>query len=173
MVAQTLAAFAYANENPVNRADPRGSEVTGPDAEGNGFICPPNIGGPVCWATDGWDPFDAIVDWAHTHTGDIVKAVAAGACIVSSAGLCAAWAIAATAADLYQESQTHKWNTENVEGTLLVGMTDVLSAGLVGEIEGIGAKASAGFTETLVYRSVSYSLRVLSVTPSLVVDVSK
>ena len=146
MVAQTRQAYVYVGDDPVTARDPDGYIVTGPDAQGNGFICPANLGGPVCYATaTGWDPFDAIMHWANTHTGDIVEAIAMGACIVSSVGICAAWAIAATSAELYQEAKTGKWTKANVEGTLLLGTVDVLSAGLVGQIEEIAANAESRF----------------------------
>ena len=174
LVEETGEPYAYVGDNPINGTDPSGRIFVGALGQGNGFNCPAELGLPVCYATaTGWDPFDAITHWANTHTGTIVKAVAMGACIVSSVGVCAAWAIAATAAELYQEAKACKWTSANIEGTLLLGTVDVVSAGLVGQVEEIAANASPGFTETIVYRSISYSLRVLSVSPSLVVELSK
>jgi hypothetical protein len=173
-VQQTEQAYVYVADNPINGSDPSGDIFVGALGQGNGFNCPAEPGLPVCYATaTGWDPFEAIVHWANTHPGSIIQAAAMGVCLVSLTATCVAWVVAGTLAEVYQEHSTGKWTSRNVEGTLLLGTVDVLTAGLVGQVEKIAEYASPGFTDTLVYRSISYSLRVLAVSPSLVVYLSR
>lgn len=99
-----------------------------------------------------YDASAGLVKSAYHHIGVVLQVTAAGICIVSTVGVCIAAVAGAAAADIYQ---------------------DVLSAGIGGVAEEIAAGATKGFTDTVLYKGVSYTLKVLSVAPSVVVDIAR
>ena len=160
LVDETGQAYAYTGNNPVNAIDP------------DGLDC--GIFSVVCGAYDATaGAVKTAAQAIYHHVGIILEVTAAGVCIVASAGVCAAAVVGAVAAELLQQWQNGDLNATNIAGTLLLGATDLLTAGIGGLVESIAAEATEGFTETVLYNGVSYTLRVLSVAPSVVIDVSR
>ena len=152
----TDTAYTYAEDDPVNAVDP------------NGLDC-----GVASYFCAAYDASAGAVKSAYHHIGVVLELTAAGICIVYTVGVCFAAVAGAVGANIYQQWQSGNLTAANVTGTLLLGATDVLSAGIGGVAEEIAAGATEGFTETVLYKGVSYTLRVLTVAPSVVIDIAK
>ena len=159
LVALTGQPYVYTGDDPVNAIDP------------NGLDC--GVFSVVCGAYDA--TAGAVKDAAgaiYHHIGLAVELTAAGICIVATTGVCIAAVLGDIGTQLYLQYQAGELNATNIAGTVLLGATDVLTAGIGGLVERIAAEATEGFTETVLYNGVKYTLRVLSVSPSVVIDVS-
>jgi RHS repeat-associated protein len=154
--AVTDTAYTYAEDDPVNASDPSGLDC--------------GVASIFCAS---YDASAGLVKGAYHHIGVILEVTAAGICVVSTVGVCFVAVAGAVAANIYQQWQSGDLTAANVTGTILLGATDVLSAGIGGVAEEIAAGATEGFTDTVLYKGVSYTLRVLSVAPSVVVDIAK
>jgi hypothetical protein len=190
MVDETGQPYAYAGDDPVDYADSLGLCTTktfgylyaGPCANTGAEAIAAEQGiqatsilsnGEGFSLTKGFDAVGHAADTIYHNYGTASELGAAVACVALSAGFCAIAVAAASAAELSQEHGNGDLNSTNVAGVILLGATDVLSSGITGLVEKIGSGASEGFAESILYRGVSYTLRVLSVSPSVVIALSK
>ena len=151
--------YAYTGDDPVNAVDP------------DGLDC--GIFSVVCGAYDATaGAVKTAAGAIYHHIGLAVELTAAGVCIVATTGLCIAAVVGEVATELYLQYKAGDLNATNIAGTVLLGATDLLSAGIGSLVESIAEEATEGFTETVLYNGVNYTLRVLSVSPSVVIDVS-
>ena len=188
MVNQTNQPYLYAGDDPVNGVDPMGlcsmygsTIYPGPCAttatqalQDEAFIqAQANFNsGQGFSVSKGLDAVGrGVVAVAH-NPGTTLEVLAAGVCVAASAGICAGFVTLATGAELLQQEEQGGLTGTDVAGTLLLGATDLLSAGITGLVDKIATGATVGFTEAVLYKGVTYVLRVLSVSPSVVIVLS-
>lgn len=180
LVDLTGQAYSYTGGNPVNAPDPTGLSGGGTVDISPGYCnkSPSPCGGvsfngTVATLKTAVHAVASAGIWVYHNPGSVLEFTAAGVCIVASTGACAAVVLGAVAGELYQQARSSDLNATNVGRTILLGATDLLSAGIGGLVESIAAKASVGFDETAIYGGIKYGLRVLSVTPSVIIQVSR
>jgi hypothetical protein len=189
MVNETNQPYAYAGDDPVNGVDPAGlcntpgvigyypgpCATTGQQAIAAEQYIQSNAAfssGDGFSITKGFDALESAAESAVKNPGTALEVVAAGVCIVASAGTCAGFVVLATGVELLQQGGQGDLTATNAAGTLLLGATDLLSAGITGLVDKIAIGTTDGFTETLLYKIVTYTLRTLSVSPSIVFTLS-
>ncbi len=174
--------YAFAGDDPVDQNDPLGLCNSG---VANGYYpgaCATTAAQSLAAAayieshvpsagfsfSKGLDAVGHVAESAYDHPGTTLELAAAGVCIVATVTACAVAVVVGTGAEVYQGGL----NASNVSGSLLLGATDLLTAGIGGIAENIASEATEGFTETVLYKGVNYTLRVLSVSPSVVIQLS-
>jgi RHS repeat-associated protein len=112
-----------------------------------------------------WADVSSFVE--HNY-GTIAQIAAGAACVVVTAGVCILLVVTATATHLIQLGTTNSLTASNAVGVLLLGFSEVLTAGISGILEHLGQEASP-----LLYNLVTKGVAILGSLPFQIINFSE